>query len=97
MGKLHLDICYQPRLLVGGSKLSVRILLNDLSFYFVAKDKYRPSMEFIEAALFTKRSRVNHMVVEAHNKALQISTAKYPITHAKVKACTLQRASTMRI
>lgn len=90
MGKLHLDMTYQSKLLLGGCKTTVRLLLNDPKFYFLTQDGYMPDMQFNDAALFVHRARVNPKLVEAHNMALQVATAKYFITHVKVKACTIQ-------
>jgi hypothetical protein len=90
MGKLHLDISYQDRLLIGGSKLIIRILPNEPEFYFLAKETQKPTMEYLDAFLRVKRARVTPLFVDAQNSALQVAPAKYPITHVRVKASTVQ-------
>jgi hypothetical protein len=90
IGKLHLDMTFQGRLLLGGCKLIIRILLNDAKFFMMSKNGYSPEMEFIDASLWVHRAKVHPQVAEAHNMALQVATAKYPITHIKVKASTIQ-------
>ena len=88
MGRLHTDISFQGRSLLGGCKLIIRILLNEPKFYMNAK-VHKPELEILEVSLFTHRSKVTQDLVEAHNIALNTSNVKYPITMSKVKAFTV--------
>lgn len=89
-GRLHTDLAFQGRSLLGGSKLIVRILLNEPNFYMMSHD-HTPELEFLDASLHVHRAKVPQMIVEAHNAALQISTAKYPFTMSKVKSFTIPK------
>lgn len=42
-----------------------------------------------EATLLVRRMKINPSVSFAHNKALEVSTAKYPITRAECKSITI--------
>ena len=88
MGRLHTDITFQGRSLLGGCKLTIRILLNDPKFYMISKG-HKPELDIMEVSLFTHRSKVSRDLVEAHNLALDKATAKYPLTMSKVKAFTI--------
>jgi hypothetical protein len=93
IGRLHLDMAQQSCLLHGGCKTTIRVLLNDPKFFFITKDTYFPEMEYLDATLYANRSKVSQQLVEAHNMALSISSAKYFLSHNKVKACTIQEGT----
>jgi hypothetical protein len=87
MGKLHLDLAFQPKALLGGTTIKLTLVPNEPSFYLWTKDdKVHPEVEFENASLFVHRSKVNFPVVEGHNLALNNGTAKYPICRSNVKA-----------
>lgn len=92
MGRLHTDLTFQGRNLIGGTKLIFRILLNDPKFYLMSKT-HKPEVEILEAALFAHRAKVSQHIVEAHHNALRISTAKYPITMNKLKPFTIPKGA----
>ena len=87
-GRLHTDLSFQGRALLGGTKLIIRILFNEPKFYFESVGM-TPEFEFLEASLYVHRSKVPQELVHAHNEALKIATAKYPITLSKVKSFTI--------
>ena len=93
LGRLHTDLAYQGRCLLGGAKVIVKILLNDPKFFFMATKGHAPVMEFLEASLIVHRSKVYPQIAEGHNVALQTAPAKYPITHSIVKPCTIQKGT----
>jgi hypothetical protein len=59
----------------------------------MAKDGYTPEVNISDAALYVKRAKVSPQLVEAHNIALQVASAKYFLSHNKVKACTIQKGA----
>ena len=88
IGRLHTDITFQGRSLLGGCRLIIRILLNDPKFYLIVKG-HKPELNILEVSLYTHRSKVTRDIVEAHNVALNTSTAKYPLTMSRIKAFTI--------
>ena len=88
MGRLHTDISFQGRSLLGGCKLIIRILLNKPKFYMNAK-VHKSELEILEVSLFAHRSKVTQDLVEAHNIALNTSNVEYPITMSKVEVLTV--------
>jgi len=91
-GRIHSDIAFQGKSLLGGLKLVIRILLHEPKFYIISKE-FDVQLEFLEAALHVHRSKVPQYIVDAHNAALRISPAKYPLTLAKVKSFTIQKGT----
>ena len=94
LGKLFIDICQQPKALLGGTKIKITLIPNDPNFYLWADDNtLTPTVTFEYASLFVSRAKVNHSVVEAHHTALRHTPAKYPITRGNVKLFTVNANS----
>ena len=89
-GRLHTDLTFQGRNLLGGCKIIIRILFNEPKFYLMSLT-HEPVLEFLDICLYAHRSKVPQMIVEAHEAALKISTAKYPLTLSKVKPFTISK------
>ena len=92
-GRLHSDLVFQEKVLLGGCKLTVRILFNEPKFYFISKG-YKPEIELSGASLYTLRFRVPQYIVKAHDAALQISSAKYYMAASRVKPFTIMSGIT---
>jgi len=89
-GKLHLDLAFQPKALIGGTKLRISLVPNEPKFYLWATDNtLTPTVTFENAALYVTKSLLNQDLVDAHNLALMKGTAKYPIMRGYVKAFTV--------
>ena len=88
MGKLHLDLAFQPKALLGGTKLKFSLIPNPKAFYLWC-DGVTPTVTFESAALYVARSKLAYPVVEAHNMALANGPAKYPMMRSNVKSFTV--------
>jgi hypothetical protein len=94
MGKLFLDLAFQPKALIGGVNMKITLIPNDKAFYLWNLDgTITPTVTFEKASLFVSKSKVAQPIVEAHNLALTKGTAKYPITRGYVKAFTINTGS----
>ena len=91
-GRLHTDLSFQGRNLLGGCKVTIRMLFNSPKFYLMSMF-HSPVFEFLDICLFAHRSKVPQAIVVAHEAALKISTAKYPITLTKVKSFTITKGA----
>ena len=90
MGRLHLDMALQPKLLLGGTELTLSFKPNSPEFCLMCSaEKLVPKIEITEACLFVHRSKVAPHIVEGHLAGLQLATVKYPIVRSEVKAITL--------
>ncbi len=89
-GKLNLDIAFQGRAILGGSKLRVKLVPNPAEYFMMCSDeKIVPRAEFIEVSLNMSRARVTQDIVFAHHKALEITPARYPLTRSLVTTTTI--------
>ena len=90
MGKLHLDLAFQPKALLGGTTVKLTLVPNDPAFYLWTSDStIVPEVVFESTSLYVHRSKVNFPIVEGHNLGLSKQTAKYPICRSNVKAFTI--------
>ena len=86
MGRLHIDLAFQPRAFIGGSTIQLKLVPQKPEFYLLCTDpSIKPSVEFDSAVLHIRRVRVNPQIVVAHQQALRMRPAKYPLTRAEVK------------
>ena len=92
-GRLHADIFHQPRLLLSGCDLKLRLLRNTPGFCIKKDssitdgDKLTPSIEDIYMNIRrVKLTPHQHMEIE---RTLNNSAAKYPITRVDVKLFTV--------
>ena len=93
MGKLHLDLAFQPKALLGGTKLKFSLIPNPKDFYLWCDASVTPTIVFESAALYVTRSKLAYPVVEAHNMALTQTPAKYPMMRSNVKSFTVPTGS----
>lgn len=89
IGKLHLDMCFQDRALMGGCKIAISITPNEPKFYLRCDSEIVPTVQIIDACLYVHKSKVTPAIVEAHNRALGMGTAKYPISRKEVKSFSI--------
>lgn len=89
MGKIHLDLAFQPKALIGGTRLKISLIPNVKDFYLWCDSAINPSVIFESAALYVTRSKLAYPVVEAHNLALMNGTAKYPMMRSNVRSFTV--------
>jgi len=91
MGRLHVELAHQDRLILGGATIKIIIHLNNPKFYMMAGNGQTPTVEVTDASIFAQRSKIHPDVVIANNKALELAPARYPICHEIVKAFTISK------
>lgn len=85
MGRLHVDLSNQGRLLVGGNYIKFRLVPNDVKVFTKIVGNYTAEISFVEAKLRTRASLVTPALLVAHQKALSINPARYQITRSEIK------------
>ncbi|XP_053200532.1 uncharacterized protein F54H12.2-like [Panonychus citri] len=84
-GKLHLDLTFQGKALLGGCDIKIKLILNNPEFCFI----YPKSVNIIpiikDASVYIHRLKAKPMLVNAHSRALQTASSRYPITRVEVK------------
>lgn len=93
IGKLHIDLTFQDRALLGGSNITVTVYPNDPKFYLKYDNSLLPTVEFLDSCLYIHRSKVSPSIVEAHKKALKINNAKYFICRKEVKSFIINKGT----
>lgn len=93
-GKLHVDLAHQGRALIGAQ--SLRVVLHpaaDPRQYLTVNGAYTAKINFIDARLIPDISVVSTRLLVAHQKALAVAKARYPIAKRKIirKVLSCQR------
>jgi len=93
MGKLHIDLAFQDRAIIGDTNINITLYPNDPKFYLMYADNLIPSVDFVDACIKVHKSIVSPAIVEAHSKALKISNAKYFVTRKDIKSFILHKGT----
>jgi len=91
MGKLHLDMCFQQRHLISGVDVKLRLIRAKDTFCLVSDGQYKVKLN--DVAVFCRKVRPSDAARLAHIKALQKSTATYPLRRVEVKSFSLPRGN----
>ena len=94
MGKLHLDLCYQERLIPSDVGLKIRLIRSRDAFVLMsptANASYR--LVITECKLYVRKVKVSSSVFLAHAKALTVSNFKYPINRVVCKTFTVPQGN----
>ena len=85
LGKIHTDLSFQGRALLGGSQIKIQVTLNDPKFYMEKGESYDIKVNVSDVTLYVHKAKLSPTIVDAHRRALTIAPAKYPITRIEVK------------
>ena len=92
IGKQHIDIAFQGRAFLGGSKIRFRYFHQKPEFFLMIKDQNIVPKVYIESAvMYIRRARVNPSILAAHEAALKIRPAQYPMVAGVVKRAVLKK------
>lgn len=97
VGKLHTDLTFQEKALIGKSSLPVTLHPNQAEFFIEAPEEYSVEAQLVNPTLRVKRSRVTDILLSSIRKAIAISPAKYGITRSEVTFHILEKGITDRI
>jgi len=86
-GKLHLDMCFQNRYLLNGVKIKLRLIRSKKEFCFQGEGDCKICLK--DVSLYCRKVKPSDAVRLAHAKALQLSTAKYPLRRVEVQTFTI--------
>ncbi|XP_066430947.1 uncharacterized protein F54H12.2-like [Eleutherodactylus coqui] len=85
LGPIYGDIFNQPKLILNGLDLKVKMTRNKDSFCLMSSDPEPYKVQITRASLFIKRVQVSPAVRIGHSQALLSSTAKYGLERACLK------------
>ena len=90
MGKLHLDLMFQDRYILNHTPIKLRLIRSKDKFAIVSpmdNTSFRVKLDSVK--MMIRKVQVNSIIQAAHAKALEMGTAKYPITRGECKTCTV--------
>lgn len=93
MGRLHLDLAFQEKNIVGGTEIKIRLIPNDPKFYFEAGDKLTPSLEISQLFLEVHKAKVTEDLFNAHSSVIATAPTRYPVTRCEVKQQSIPKGS----
>ncbi|KAI1298589.1 hypothetical protein HDE_04130 [Halotydeus destructor] len=93
MGPLHTDLTFQNRAILGGTQMRIKLIPNDPTFYFDIASGYKVEVTFETCSLMVTTQDATGPLMEGHARALQVATAKYPITRTEVRSSTITAGS----
>lgn len=93
LGPLHSDLFMQPRLLLPGVDLKVKLIRNDPSFSLMNDEGTDFKVKIMRAALFIRKVKVSPTLLSSHMKALEKTTAKYPVNRTEIRTFSIPAGS----
>lgn len=88
VGNIHSDLFNQDRLMLNGVDLKVKLIRSKDLFNLLSAEPDVKST-IVEASLSIRKVQVNPSILMAHNRILEKTTAKYPITRSDIKIVTI--------
>ena len=87
MGRIHADMFFQDRYLVNEVHVKIKLIRSRNAFCLMSADEFKVKID--SAIMFVRKVKLSPSVFLAHAKALENSTAKYPIRRAVCKTITI--------
>ncbi|XP_074596225.1 uncharacterized protein F54H12.2-like [Brevipalpus obovatus] len=91
LGKLHTDLTFQERAIIGGADIRIQLIPNSPQFYVKLQTPVKFRVEFLSCSFMAYRMKATAEMARAHAKALSVSPMKYPITRTEVKYITVPK------
>lgn len=93
--KLHVDFTHQNRAIIGGTRVKIEITFQKHASFFMRYDTgLSVKFELLDAVLECHLMQVAPKIVSAHQKALAIAPARYPMTIGVVYTESIPRDAT---
>lgn len=88
IGPLHFDLATQPKLLISGVNIRIKLEKNKNEFVLLsAKDEYKFMIQ--SASLFIRKVKISPSIILAQEKTLESAVLKYPIRRIELKTFAL--------
>ena len=90
---LQLNFLDQPKYLIPGVNVHIRIKRSSSKFVLESSDKIVPNVQILDAKLIVRRVRVDQSVLIGHNIGLKNQNAVYPIRNKEIVSFALGKDS----
>ena len=91
IGRPHLDLCFQDRLMLNGVDIKMRLLRSKDSFNLMGDGH----VKIEDVSLFVRKVKVDPSVQLDHIKGLERMTAKYPVSRVETKVFSVPKGNRM--
>ena len=89
IGRPHLDLCFQDRLMLNGVDMKMRFVRSKDAFNLMGNGK----VVIRDMSLFVRKVKVHPSLQLGHIKALDRSTAKYPVKRVETKVFSIPKGN----
>jgi len=87
LGRIHADMFFQDRYLLNEVNVKIKLVRSRNSFCLMAGEEFK--VKILSAIMFVRKVKLSPSVFLAHAKALENTTAKYPIRRVMCKTITI--------
>ena len=91
IGRPHIDLCFQDRLLLNGLDAKMRLVRSKDTFSVMGAGH----VKIIDAVLFVRKVKVHSTIQLDHIRGLEKTTAKYPIRRVETKVFSIPGGNMM--
>ena len=88
-GRPHLDLCFQNKLILNGVDIKMRFVRSKNAFCLMGEGK----VKIKDIGLFVRKAKLNPTVQVGHMRALERTTAKYPIRRVETKVFSVPKGN----
>ena len=89
VGRPHLDLCFQDRLILNGVDVKMRFVRSKDEFSLMGDAK----VEIVDMTLYVRKVKLNPSVQLEHIKRLEKDTAKYPVKRVETKVFSIPQGN----
>ena len=89
IGGIHSDLFFQDKYILSDVGMRIRLVRNKDAFCLMAAAGSTFKVKILECKLYVRKVKISPSVFIAHNKALEVGNAKYPIRRAVCKTYTI--------
>lgn len=94
MDKLHLDLTFQDKALVGNLNVVITLFPNTVDFCFELPNTHTLKMEIIDPTLLIHKAKVTPKLLEGHSHGWKRGSSKYTVTRTEVKHMSILNGTT---
>ena len=91
IGRPHLDLCCQDRLMLNGIDIKMRLVRSKDTFSLMGEGK----VKIENVALFVRKVKVHPSIQLDHIRGLERMTAKYPVSRVETKVFSVPKGNMM--
>ena len=93
MGKLHVDLLHQDRYLLNKVDMKIRLVRSPSEFVVMAQGDQTYKVIITDISLLVRKVKLNALLLEAHMKALEKGSVKYPVRRMMTKVFSVPQGN----